>query len=76
MAIMVSGYHLENCNLKQIDICLMNFYHRQFGVPTNERELSKSCLTTNTMYNCLTSYFQRCFSTLIQKCIFFIINLK
>lgn len=67
----VNGHHLEKCSLRQIDICLIDFYHRQFGVPTDELELRRSCFTTNTMFRCLTSYFQRCFPTSIQKCIFY-----
>ncbi|KAI2805935.1 hypothetical protein BLOT_004945 [Blomia tropicalis] len=52
----------KTCNLKEVDMCLTNFYYDQKNIPTNEKQLRKTCSSTRTLHKCLSVYFKRCMS--------------
>lgn len=40
----------KTCNLKEIDLCATNYYYDLKGVPTNERQMKKTCSATKTFH--------------------------
>lgn len=40
----------KTCNLKEIDMCATNYYYDLKGVPTNERQMKKTCSSTRTFH--------------------------
>ncbi|KAH9397449.1 hypothetical protein TYRP_003765 [Tyrophagus putrescentiae] len=57
----------KTCNLKEIDMCVTNWYYDQSGIPSNEKVMRKACSSSRTLVKCLHTYFDRCSSPAVRE---------